>query len=1144
MFSYLRSNHKRSAVPPTWIPYSSSTRHVHSLHGSTEDFTVRHAYHEVESPSPSPISPNPPILPPIPRVASQHESNTGRDTGDRTARETSIHVADEDRNEEQTLASQSSAHKEGPTPTNVEVDHRYTDSNSAAIGLQKIPLQQNSQTQNRQLQPPQAASGSMPSRSEPLSKPTGQETRAQAKGGVEVARAPPWPPSKVLPGPGASPAPGRQGKTRFNLPNLRHPMSLLARRRSHQAVAEANNEKTQYKGAYPPVPRLPEDFDPRIRGSVVHDFSAPRPGTKSSSSVRDADRFQREAILYNLRKISPNPSTACVDDESLSSGEREHTPQFKEHFDDDLEPLRDGSAKRSTSAFMYQVSLSKSQPEPDPVVLPPFARHLPSNIIAAASAAPQASSPPPKKSLEAVPEASTTDALPTDKSVPSTPPTSPSVQPRSRASSNADLPYQPAGFPKHFKSNASRFSFDLAGVGSAAQEKLLEEKHRQNERRKARRSDDPQLSEAGADEDEHAYLYEYDDLDEGDSLEEKIPGVNADAEETSMLEAQQHMQDIDFVSPHKSSFTSAPSQASTGLTSPNTPRDSMGQAVSFAGGQIVPNLAHTPDNNVLKSHQQDISDSSLSGSDHVNYASSMRPGSSGAGVMQEDDDLYFDDGVIEDLEVQEDQPFDESLFDDDTSKVYGVPLRDQKLSDLSADVLHQQQPGHITDRIPEFPVDAPLQPRNSSLGLGERDVRSSFSPATGLANLAAYHDALAVKVNQAALNGEFARRSSVSTVPEGVLDMDDAHPQTVMPSNGVEAWQAGGLLINGDPDDLDFDDALADESIIAAANAEALENDDEGFYGQEFGFFARASGSGGAEYVNGGYFGSREFEGIVRSHSGRVNEPSLTPITERSEWSNRNSSISLALHGFQPPPAGPQPSPGLAQLADMMHLEEDDISLSTLMKLRRGAWGGSNASLHSSSGGSPLTCVPAGGFPAAISTQHSNSSNGNVNFPNNSPVTTLNGQNFASSTYSLNSSNGFGSSNESSPSPSSATVTLSSQQQALPISQAPQSAPAFVPQQQQQQQSIPALSPHFVNLSRQPQRRSLSPVKRSSMGPPPKPQKGHSRNSSNTSESVSYVLEAAGEDGGPGRWVLEKRRVGESGLVEVFGREIVERGRI
>ncbi|KAL8723079.1 MAG: hypothetical protein Q9225_000550 [Loekoesia sp. 1 TL-2023] len=1145
MFSYLRSNNRRSAFPSTPNPYTSSTRNVYSLHGSTEDLSLKHTYHPPEYFNPSPISPDPPVLPPIPRVASQHEPSRSRDVESLTIQEEYAHPGDGDQEEARMQAFQSSTHGEHPTLRKIEDEQHPTISRTAVMSPPSVPLQQNLQFQNRQLRPPHAASSSMRSYSEPFAKQTRIGTHEQAERGFEGLRAPPPGPLKLSLGPGASAAPGRQGKTRLHLPNLRNPMSLLARRRSHQAVAEANNEKAQYKGAYPPVPGLPDDFDPRIRGHVVHDFSAPRPGTnKSSNSARDLDRSQREAILYSSRRASPDPSTSCIDDESPSSGEREHTPQFKEHFEDDFGPFKDGPAKKRTSAFMYQVSLSESQPDPDRSALPPFARHLPSNITTAASPAPKVSSPSPNKSLEIVPETRSTNVVSTDNFLPSTPPTSPPVKPRSRATSNTDSPYQPTGLPKHFKSNASRFSFDLAGVGSAAQEKLLEEKHRKSERRKARRSDD---SEAGIADDDDEYLDEYNDLDVYDGLEEKIPGVNADAEEPTILDAHHRMQDVDFISPNKSSFTSAPSLASTGLTSPNTPRDSMGQPVNLAGHQMSPGLVRAQDNCVLESYSNDMFASTKGVGGHVSHEAD-------SDEENDNDDLYFDDGIIEDLEVQENHPFDESVFDDDTSRVYGVPLRDQKLSERTVDALHQQQHGNVINHMAGPLTDAPLQSSNSLVMPAEsfqqldRRSRSSVSQPGGLANLAAYHDALAVKVNQAALNGEFVRRPSLGTFSEDVSDNNAGPPQAPFPSNGIDGEQAGGLLVNDGivhPDDLEFDDALADDSIIAAANAEALENDDEGFYGQEFGFFAKASGSGEAEYANGGYFGSRGLEGIGRSHSGRVNEPSLTPITERSEWSNRNSAISLAMHAFPPSSAGPQPSPGLAQLADMMHLEEDDMSLSALMKLRRGTWGGSNASLHSSSSGSPLAYVPGVGFPAAIPMQQSNSSNGNVDFANSSPLAMQSAHNFASSSYSLNSSNGLASSNEdSSPSPASATITFSSQQQALPIQQPPQSAPAFLPQQQQLQQSIPVLSPPFINLSQQPQRRSLSPIKRSSMGPPPKPSKGHSRNGSSTSESVSYVLEAASEDGGQGRWVLEKRRMDESGVVEVLRREVVEGGRI
>ncbi|KAJ9630908.1 hypothetical protein H2203_001436 [Taxawa tesnikishii (nom. ined.)] len=52
----------------------------------------------------------------------------------------------------------------------------------------------------------------------------------------------------------------------------------------------------------------------------------------------------------------------------------------------------------------------------------------------------------------------------------------------------------------------------------------------------------------------------------------------------------------------------------------------------------------------------------------------------------------------------------------------------------------------------------------------------------------------------------------------------------------------------------------------------------------------------------------------------------------------------------------------------------------------------------------------------------------------------------------------------------------------------------------------------------------------------------HSRQGSGA-ESVTYVREHDGTGGNP-RWVLERRRTGEQGLLELVGREVVEGGRI
>lgn len=53
-------------------------------------------------------------------------------------------------------------------------------------------------------------------------------------------------------------------------------------------------------------------------------------------------------------------------------------------------------------------------------------------------------------------------------------------------------------------------------------------------------------------------------------------------------------------------------------------------------------------------------------------------------------------------------------------------------------------------------------------------------------------------------------------------------------------------------------------------------------------------------------------------------------------------------------------------------------------------------------------------------------------------------------------------------------------------------------------------------------------------------QKGHSRSGS---DSVAYVRERD-EDGGPFRWFLERRRTGEDGVESLVGRTLVEGGRI
>ncbi|CAK7264729.1 hypothetical protein SEPCBS119000_001143, partial [Sporothrix epigloea] len=238
-----------------------------------------------------------------------------------------------------------------------------------------------------------------------------------------------------------------------------------------------------------------------------------------------------------------------------------------------------------------------------------------------------------------------------------------------------------------------------------------------------------------------------------------------------------------------------------------------------------------------------------------------------------------------------------------------------------------------TSSPPTFQVDD-----NYGTGLGLQglslgdDGESAVQASSSLG--ASDGDGLLMRFEDGRLGSKFENRS-VFEIEYGYEDDNDAYTQDI--------------------EDYDFDDA-----IIAEANAEALANDMDGFYGQEFNFYSapghqprNSTEREGIQFANGGYFIPA---GVGRSISGRVvsREPNLTPITERSEYSNRNSVMSLAV-----PPFGSSSelrSPGLSQLALVAEGDNTELSLSSLLRLRNRTFGGagSQASLNSSREGSPM----------------------------------------------------------------------------------------------------------------------------------------------------------------------------------------------
>ncbi|PYH96471.1 hypothetical protein BO71DRAFT_482058 [Aspergillus ellipticus CBS 707.79] len=758
----------------------------------------------------------------------------------------------------------------------------------------------------------------------------------------------------------------RSGKTRLHLLN---PMSLLARRRSSQ-LTNLRMEETS-KSARNIVPAIPDDYDPRIRGKIVHDFSAPRPRRNLSVAPvlrHEHDRSSLDAGYNGDGKAQGQDQVAPVKEQRKR--QTQYSPVFKEHFEDDQKVLQvENKAYLQSSLLTGQAHVDS-----DPSALPVFARKLPSKL----------------------PDQPTTES-PSDQTTPkqdsqhNTPAPAPAPAPAPPTNvEDADtievIPHQPTGLPKHLKSNASRFSFDMNGVESSAQEKLLEEKHKEKEaaRRAKARMDGEEFSDDDLD----------DMFDDMDDFEEKIPGVNVDADdadEFADFSGPGPAFNRSWIAPGLSPVIASPLPPEIsnlqGLQDPAEPE--VNQRSSEDRPALMPEQSSPPDagdyfQSVPVAAEAAASDS-VNGPGAANAPQSLQPSQPSQPMdNDDDDDLYFDDGEFGDLTTDDaGEKFDESIFDDETSHLYARKTASQPAAPAPAPAPEQAEDTRQSLDSPDAAAEQDEFASEPGHEGGLRHVPSMASdyrrgsirtythtleniPNVGSAkahggvlsehNLEAFHNALAQAANDAATNDRFGHTTSVSErsmgqesaaqtmdTPSGLISDDSHLSQTVDMVGFDEVFE-----------DFSYDDTddFFDDPIIAAANAEALENDDEGIYGQEFGFYAQSHGGCNGELTNGGYFGPRGVEGITRSFSsrGKFCEPSLTPITERSEWSTRNSVISLTAHGAAH--SRPLSSPGLAQLVDLGAMD-DEMSLSALMKLRRGAWGGSNGSLRSSSGSPP-----------------------------------------------------------------------------------------------------------------------------------------------------------------------------------------------
>ncbi|QSZ29428.1 hypothetical protein DSL72_003942 [Monilinia vaccinii-corymbosi] len=983
MFSYLRPHRRNPSAPPSPNPEVPSFEPPVRPGDNGHPPRLPEAKHEDE---PSPFS-SLPLLPPIARVSSAGYGNTFENlsfTGNTAAGQN----WDTKINHGQKGLSEVGNSQKSPSYASNQMP------GSAESGSAKHPSLGHSKSQSNFNYDTSTKNFSGSTNFDSEMKPTGRR--------LTGARMP-SPPLEV--------PTSHSSKGRLKMLN---PMALLARRRTSQAITQLTPESliTNFSSN--------DNFDPRIKGTVVHDFSAPR-GPRRNVSCNDANPadgarpFQRSAYM----------------DSATGEKAGNHTPVFTENFEEEQYPAA-GPHVRKANDFS-----DLTAPKP------PYARESPRTVdhgsalkgkddLQAGGLGRLSAQKFPSDVVHPIPiEPKHISIDPA-----STPPTANSSSKKGgRARNVSDASAK--DIPKHMKSTSSRFSFDM--IGAAEQERLLEDRHRQ----KALKKNDPEKDDDQIyDEDDD---FNYDDMMDDDGLEEKIPGVNADYEDdifegfdggyeedipgvnaTSLeeIEEAEEQQEIEQAVPVEDEVQPGlPDDNIAGFTfqpyvpspmSPytpgnaTTPRDSNGQIIGFAVTKYSPYLGPDPLNSAftpispegdgaLADHQlpevQGILESNLQGlgiapttPDKSREELMQQQSSKSTSFRQisglDDDDLYFDDGMIG-LEGDGDLGgdaggFDESVFDNNDTDQYGRPIKDQFMAPKMTNPFAANYMG-LSE---EMKVDtlSPLSPliNFSTGGLAPRpsisdntaSAMTTAQPITqGLTQdtLAAYQASLAAAAFSAAASGKF-RRDSTQSLFHLDSDHEESQPGLVTDS-GHTSSHYEQLSPNYD-DDFDYDDMLEDDEFIAAANAEALANDQDGFYGQEFGFYSQPAASS-ARYINGGYFGPRGMDGMIGIQSGRIafREPNLTPITERSEYSNRNSLMSVS-HLHMPVGSSPMVSPGFAQLKMAQDYERaSGVSFEALLKSRSRAWGGSQASVKSlgsngNGNGSPKS-VDGGGSPVA-----------------------------------------------------------------------------------------------------------------------------------------------------------------------------------
>lgn len=763
-----------------------------------------------------------------------------------------------------------------------------------------------------------------------------------------------------------------------------------------------------------------------------------------------------------------------------------------------------------------------------------------------------------------------------------------------------------SALPKHMKSTSSRFSFDMIGAARAEKLLEEKHRQRQQEMEPEPPShrdsrfddfdDDPfayddmdfddgleeKIPGVNADYEEEDDFYEQFESEIQDTQEELDPDND-----------QENFAGFVFQRSNPASGVASPLDAAPLVT----PRDAEGNVIGYATTQDAqPSPLSIMQSNTPLSPVSPVKDSPTGlGIQGLNAvidatidatvgATADAPGQIPTPLPQEsarppplnpDDELYFG-GLGHEFEGEGDgSAFDESIFDLDDTDQYGRPIPGMFASALAqrtaVEGLAKRESDDVTSRVsaasgvtqstahtslsvgPNQPRSAPEEHEDKGEGKAspkEATGTSAEAGPSGEDSMAVYQAALAAAAHKAAASGKFRRDSDPPppadvTVTSPTTSGGSDHSNPIIDSFDDYEMDDGFQFDDGYDDGFSngLDDyELDDDAIIAEANASALANDYDGWYGQEFGFFAtptqsqsQRSSLNDPSLSYGGFFGGN---GVTRSKSGHLvsREPNLTPITERSEYSNRNSLMSLMSPSGLGRDMSSLQSPGLAQLA--MMADDDNMSLSALMKLRSRAWGGSQASLVSSREGSPSERND-GSSPWSPDGRDQGGAGGRKN-----------------SGFSIFSQDSRAGSASGSPTLTMSMPAISNQAlvpgpggggtqgepTALPLPQStlatatpPQTFPPVMEDDEADTETVKMASPaaptrrHHIIDAMMPQ-----------VGVPSQKRTGMGHGHKSSADSISYGKE---EDGNDTHWVLERRRTADSGEIELE-REVVEKDRI